>query len=207
MTFAFFLGLALVFSLMGATATFVGSFIRGNYSLFLTGGGILITFMGIMSLSGKGFSGFYFKSRPSASFFGSFVFGSTFAIGWASCIGPILAGLFILASTQEGALSGSILLFIYALGLSLPLIILSAFFHHIKEGGLFWRIIRGKGWDVTVSGRTFHLHTNNLIAGSLFIILGILMMTGYITYINRVVPVEFQVWFSGIEEWLLGIVK
>lgn len=207
MTFAFFLGLALVFSFMGATATLIGSFIRKQYSLLLTVGGAVIVFMGIMSLLGKGFTGFHFKGRPATSFSGSFIFGCTIAVGWTACVGPILAGILVLASTQEGTLSGPILLFVYALGLSLPMMLLSAFFHRLNRDGLFWRIIRGKGWAINLFGREFCLHTNNMIAGGLFILLGILMMTGYLTYINRALPIELQVWFAGVEERLLEIVR
>ena len=203
MTFAFFLGLALLFSLMGATATFIGSFLRDHYSLLLKVGGGVIVFMGLLSIMGKGFSGYQFQRRPAATFFGSFLFGCSIAIGWTACVGPILAGILVLASTQEWASIGAVLLFVYAIGLGLPLMVLSLYFHRLDRNGLFWRLIRGKGWDVTLFGRDFHLHSNNIVAGLLFITLGILMATGYLTYLNRTLPVEIQVWFADAEEWLL----
>jgi cytochrome c biogenesis protein CcdA len=41
-----------------------------------------------------------------------------------------------------------LLLFIYALGLGLPLIIVSTFFGRASRKSLFWRALRGKGWFV-----------------------------------------------------------
>lgn len=205
MTFAFFLGLALLFSLMGATATFVGSLLRSHYGLLLKIGGGIITLMGTLSLIGKGFSGYQFQGRPAATFLGSFIFGCSIAIGWTACVGPILAGILVLASTQEWASIGAFLLFIYALGLGLPLMVLSLFFHRLGKDSLFWRIIRGKGWDITVGRVHLHLHSNNIIAGLLFITLGVLMMEGYLTYLNRALPLEIQVWFADAEEWLLEL--
>ncbi len=205
MTFSFFLGLASLFSLMGATATFVGSFLRSHYELLLKIGGGFIILMGVLSFFGKGFSGYQFQRRPSATFIGSFLFGCSLAIGWTACVGPILAGILVLASTQEWASEGAFLLFIYALGLGLPLMVLSLFFHNLDRESLFWRIVKGKGWDVRISGFEFHLHSNNMVAGLLFIILGILMVTGYLTYLNRALPIEIQVWFADVEEWLLGV--
>jgi cytochrome c biogenesis protein CcdA len=40
-----------------------------------------------------------------------------------------------------------ILLFIYALGLGLPLIIVSTFFGRASRKSLFWRLLKGKGWQ------------------------------------------------------------
>ncbi len=205
MTLAFFTGLALVFSIMGATATVVGSFLRGHYGFLLKAGGAVIVVMGILSFVGKGFSGIRFQRSPATSFIGSFIFGCTMAIGWTACVGPILAGILVLASTTEGALTGIFLLFIYAMGLGLPLIILSSIFYRLDKGGVFWRLMRGKGWVFKVMGRELYLHSNGMIAGTLFIIIGILMMTSYLTYLNRALPLELQVLPARIEEWILDI--
>ena len=44
------------------------------------------------------------------------------------------------------------LLFIYTLGLGLPLMIVSTFFGRMSRQSAFWRALRGKGWqwDTTV---------------------------------------------------------
>jgi len=51
------------------------------------------------------------------------------AIGWTACIGPILGAILTLLATQgAGMLQGAFLSFVYALGLGLPLILVSTFF-------------------------------------------------------------------------------
>jgi len=204
MTFAFFLGLATSFTMMGAAATFLGSMLKGYMSIFVRVGGGVILGLGIFSILGKGFSGVRFQERPSATFVGSFIFGLSFSIGWSACVGPILAAILVMAATQERATSGMLLLFIYAMGLGLPLITLSLFFNRLDREGLFWRIIKGKGWDVSIAGRELHIHSNNLISGLLFIVLGSLMLGDYLSLLNRIIPIEAQMWYGRLEEGLMG---
>ena len=203
MTSAFFLGLALGFSAMGATATFIGSLLRRHYDLLLKAGGILIIALGLLVLFGRGFPGIRFKPRPAATLMGSFLFGLTFSIGWTACIGPVLAVILLLAATQEGIYSGPILLFTFAMGLGIPLMTLSLSLRKMDRNGRFWRFMRGKGWDVNIGRIAVHLHTTSIVSGMLFIALGILMTGGYLTYLNRVLPIEIQAWFAVIEEWLI----
>jgi hypothetical protein len=70
------------------------------------------------------------------------------------------------------------MLFVYSLGLGLPLMLVSTFIGDRPRDSLIWRILRGKGWNVTVLGRTFHLHSTSVISGVLFLILGIIMLQG-----------------------------
>lgn len=207
MTLAFFLGIATSFTMMGAAATFVGSLLKGYMSIFVRTGGAVILALGIFSLLGKGFSGVQFQERPSATFIGSFIFGLSFSIGWSACVGPILAAILVMAATQERAISGMLLLFIYAMGLGLPLITLSFFFNRLDREGLFWRIIKGKGWDISIAGKELHFHSNNLISGLLFIILGALMLGDYLSLLNRIIPVEAQLWYARLEERLMGLLR
>ncbi|MBI5892520.1 MAG: sulfite exporter TauE/SafE family protein [Deltaproteobacteria bacterium] len=208
MTFFFFLGLALVFSIMGATASFIGSFLKTNISIITTVGGILIIIFGFMSLIGKGFSGArIFQKSPSATLGGSFIFGAAMAFGWTACVGPILAGILVLAATEEKVLRGVGLLFIYALGLGLPLMIISLFFKNMNRDSIFWRFLKGKGWEVNIFGRTLLLHSTSIISGIIFISLGVLMVSGYLAYINKIIPLSTQVWFADIEDKLMEMFK
>lgn len=207
MSFAFFVGLATVFVIMGASASFLGQLLR-DYIFSLTKvGGALVTIFGFMTLFGKGFSGANFSQRPGSSLVGFFLFGATFALGWTPCVGPILSGILILAASDKTIIQGMALLFCYAVGLGSPLIIISAFFGHLSKDSLFWRILRGKGWEVVIGGRTLLLHTTNIFSGLLLIVLGVILALGYMTYINSLVPIEIQIWFSHYEEkflhWLM----
>lgn len=159
-TVAFMLGVATMFSLLGASASVLGLLIINNQQLLLLIGGAIVMVFGVMSLLGKGFTGVSRKentttpagtSPAGTSPGGSYVFGLTFSLGWSSCVGPILGIVLTLAAATGSVTRGMLLLFIYALGLGLPLIIISTFFGRASRKSLFWRVLRGKGWFVTTS--------------------------------------------------------
>lgn len=206
MSVFFFFGLAFLFVLMGASASFIGSFITEHLFSLTRILGIMVGIFGLMTLIGKGFSGMKFlSSKPSATYLGSFIFGSTFALGWTPCIGPVLTGILILAAVEKTVYQGMGLLFAYALGLGSPLIIISTFFGRLGKDSLFWRILRGKGWSFKIGKWYLHLHTTNLFSGILLIALGILMSMGYLTILNSIVPVDFYVWIERIESKLIKL--
>ena len=223
MTVAFMGGLALTFALFGALAGILGQ-VLGSVGLskfeLSRIGGFVIIFFGILSLLGKGFTGFKSNSRRSASVGGSFVFGATFALGWTSCTGPVLGAITTLAinanfGVMDGRLAelapvlGSILLLIiFAMGLGVPLIVVSTFFGRADRNSLFWRILRGKGWEVKLLGKSLYLHSTTAISGIIFIALGILMVSGRLSLLNSLVPGDLALQvtdiFANIEEWLVS---
>jgi cytochrome c-type biogenesis protein len=202
-SFAFFCGLASLFVVMGASASLVGSILRDYLDSLTFWGGVLIILFGIMTLAGKGFSGAEFKSAPTATLAGYFLFGATFAMGWTPCVGPVLAGILLLAGSDKTVLQGMTLLFFYAVGLGSPLILIASIFSHLPKDGWFWRLLRGKAWDIKIGKHTFLLHTTNLFSGLLLIALGIALALGFLTYFNSLLPIELQIWFSGFEEKVL----
>jgi len=223
MTLAFMAGLAVTFALFGALAGIIG---QGLSSIGLSRfelarfGGLVIIFFGVLSLLGKGFAGIQSGTERSASLWGSFVFGATFGLGWTSCTGPVLGAITTVAINANfdllqgelakwtPILSSILLLVIFAMGLGLPLIVVSTFFGRADRNSLFWRILRGKGWEVKVLGKTLYLHSTTAISGLIFIILGILMFTGRLTLLNNLMPDDLALriaeWFAGIEEWLVA---
>ena len=202
-SFAFFCGLASLFVVMGASASALGSVLRDYLDSLTYWGGVFIIIFGAMTLAGKGFSGAEFKSAPAATLVGYFFFGATFAMGWTPCVGPVLTGILILAASDKTVLQGMTLLFFYAVGLGSPLILIASICSHLSKDGLFWRVLRGKAWDIKVGNRTFLLHTTNLFSGLLLIFLGIALAEGYLTYFNSILPIELQIWFSEFEEKVL----
>lgn len=149
-TVAFMLGLGTTFSLFGAVGFAVGRVLLQNQQLILLVGGAFVVIFGVMSLLGTGFGGI----QPSSSqgqfntgIGGSYLFGLTFAVGWSSCVGPILGSVLTLAAQTTSVWNGMMLLFIYTLGLGLPLLVVSTFFGRMSRKSLFWRALKGKGWD------------------------------------------------------------
>ena len=54
---------------------------------------------------------------------GAYVMGLAFAFGWTPCIGPILAAILAVASSEETVGKGAGLLAVYSLGLGVPFLL------------------------------------------------------------------------------------
>jgi len=204
MTFAFFLGLSVVFSLLGMSATALGNFLKSNLTFFSQIAGVGIMLFGLYILIGKGFKGF----QVPTTYMGSFLFGAALAISWTPCVGPILVAVLLMASTASSAYTGGILLFVYGLGLALPLVFVSMYLEKINEKSKLWRIIKGKELKFKIFNKKIAIHTNTLVSGVLFLILGFLIFSGILYSFNQyVTATSFQKWIFGLEEWLLNMVK
>jgi cytochrome c-type biogenesis protein len=186
MTIAFFLGLATTMVVLGATATALSQLLFRNLTTITFVGGLIVVGFGIMSLLGKGFSGAQLLDQPTASVTGSYLYGATFALGWTACVGPILGALLTLLATQGLAvLQGAILAFLYALGLGTPLILVAGFFSRLGAGSRFWKIMRGRGFEVNLGFTTLYLHTTSVVSGVLLIAVGALLASGQLYWLSQ----------------------
>ena len=131
---AFILGFTVVFVLLGASATYIGSFLNQHAAFLRKAGGILIVLLGVhvtglipitMLLGEKRVT----LHRKPAGFAGTFLVGLAFAAGWTPCIGPILAAILMVAATEENVYHGIVLLLIYSLGLGIPFFLSSLAMH------------------------------------------------------------------------------
>jgi cytochrome c-type biogenesis protein len=131
---AFILGFTVVFVLLGASATYLGSLLNQYATLLRKVGGILILLFGVhvtglipigMLMGEKRIT----LHRKPAGFAGTFLVGIAFAAGWTPCIGPILAAILMVAATEDNVRKGILLLLIYSLGLGIPFFISSLAMH------------------------------------------------------------------------------
>lgn len=129
-TIFFLIGFSVVFIALGFGTSFIGKFFILYDDLIRQLGAIFIIFFGLMIvgiIKPEIFMKerrFQFKNRPSG-YFGSALIGLAFAAGWTPCTGPILASVILLASTNPG--SAVVYMISYALGFSLPFLLLSFF--------------------------------------------------------------------------------
>lgn len=68
-----------------------------------------------------------FRIHPHLERFGPFaapVAGAAFGLGWTPCIGPVLASILAVASTEGQAAKGASLLIAYSLGMGVPFLLL-----------------------------------------------------------------------------------
>ena len=151
----FILGFSIVFILLGASTTIIGSiFFEYNQWISRIGGIVLIIFglhlFGIFRISIlEKRIGFNFTKKPTKNI-GSFIVGMGFGAGWTPCIGPILAGILTIAATSSSILTGITLLAVYSLGLAIPFIISSLLIERFLY--LFNKFKNSMRWIEKISG-------------------------------------------------------
>ena len=167
----FVVGFSLVFVLLGASATALGTALKVYKDWLQRLGGILIVLFGLYCLGvlKLGFLArerrFHLEQKP-VGFLGSILVGMAFGAGWSPCIGPILGGILSLAATQADLSRGLGLLVAYSAGLAVPFLI-AAF---AVESFLDWfqRFRR-------------HLGVVEKVSGVLLVAVGLLIASGQFT--------------------------
>ena len=112
--------------------------------------------------------------RKNESFFSVAMLGFFFGVGWTPCVGPILAGILVLAANSATVLNGTLMLIFYCIGIVAPLIVLAYFSD--KYDWANSKILRGKQIEFKLFNRKIITHTYNIIGGILLLIIGILMV-------------------------------
>jgi cytochrome c-type biogenesis protein len=137
----FVLGFSTVFVALGATASVFGQVIRQYIDLLSYAAGLAIVAMGLHFLGVWRVALLYREARVQVEkpvgVWGAYVMGLAFAFGWTPCIGPILAAILAVASSEDTALKGAGLLAVYSAGLGLPFLgaalAIEPFFRFIKR--------------------------------------------------------------------------
>jgi cytochrome c-type biogenesis protein len=164
----FSLGFSLVFISLGATATFIGSFLLKNTKLLSIGSGLIIILFGIYLLNlikinflDKSVGNFNVRYSDNLLF--PLIVGVGFGFGWTPCIGPILGSILAFASMENSIYKGILLLCFYSLGLAVPFILSSLL---IKKFLIFSKKTKK------------YLNNIKKISGIILIITGFLIVTG-----------------------------
>jgi Cytochrome c biogenesis protein len=171
----FISGFTLVFVLLGASATLVGSFLRDHMKAMQRVGAVLIMLFGLhvsgllpirMLLGEKRVN---IRNKP-AGYLGSVLVGITFAAGWTPCIGPILASILMVAAAESTVNRGIILLLSYSLGLGIPFFLSSLAIHRFLT--LFNRFKK-------------HIRLFEIVTGILLFVVGILIFFDKLTMFQK----------------------
>lgn len=165
-TLAFFIGLSIVWVLLGISASGLGSLVAGRGVLFNQIAGLVILVFGIVFLLGYGLPTIRLSRKVDTTILGMFVFGALFTLAWIPCVGPVLGSILIIAS-GTGVVEGTLLLLLYAAGFMLAVV---AIFLMIKRGGQRKAFSRG----FTVLGKKISLA--NLLGGVFLIVLGLVYL-------------------------------
>lgn len=174
---AFIFGFSLVFVSLGASASFLGSLFLTYRAIIRVLGGLFILCVGLYLVglfkiaALERYLQFNLKDKP-AGYLGSVIVGITFAVAWTPCVGPILGAILALAGTSGDVGRGTLLLAVYAAGLGLP------FFLSAVAVNSFFRFSQGL---------RRYLQLVHTLGGILLIIVGILLLTDYMTLLNAYV--------------------
>lgn len=169
----FVCGFTLVFVTLGAFAGSVGFLLRQHGTLINLLSGLIVVIFGLNYLGVLRIPFLNATYRKEAAvaelgFFSSVLFGIVFSIGWTPCVGVFLGSALLLASQQGSASQGILMLLCYSVGLGIPFIVSALLIERLK---------RAFQWIKA------HYETINRISGGLLVLLGILMMSGYMGYI------------------------
>ncbi len=164
----FVTGFSAVFLALGASATFLGSFLSWASRGMEIGGGVLLVLFGLyllgwLRLPGAGREWRLHLANKPVGYLGTFLVGVTFGAGWTPCIGPVLGGILTLAATRGSMGEGMGLLAVYSAGLAIPFLLATVAIERFLAGMTTLR--RWLPWI-------------NRISGALLLLLGILLLTG-----------------------------
>jgi len=171
----FILGFSLVFVSLGASATFLGSFLMERLTILGKIAGVVIIIFGLHTMGVLKIGWLYREKRFQASnrpttMFGATLVGIAFAFGWTPCIGPILAAILTVAAGEETVGEGIRLLAVYSAGLAIPFLMTSMAINSFFTA--FAKIRR-------------HYQTIEIVSGVLMVIVGILIFTNRFTIIAQ----------------------
>jgi cytochrome c-type biogenesis protein len=180
---AFVLGLSLVFAALGASASTIGHALIQYQTAILRVAGLMVVLLGLHTLGLIRIPWLYRERRLSfggadGSYVGAFLLGAAFAAGWTPCIGPFLAGLLALASQEQTVGQGTLLLFVYGLGLGIPFVLTGLAL------GTSLRLLR------VVKAR---MHALELVSGFLLVGMGLLIFSDRLSLISAWLTTVFGI--------------
>lgn len=161
----FVLGFTLIFTLLGASASYLGSLLFYKKDLIRIIGSVFIVLFGFHLAGIIKIKPLYRQKKVNpgrlvSGYPGAFIIGVVFAFGWTPCVGPVLASILAMASMEETVFRGMVLLFSYSLGIGVPFILTA--------------LLLGKALEVFGKIKK-HYAAIERITGFLLILIGILL--------------------------------
>jgi cytochrome c-type biogenesis protein len=132
------------------------------------------------------------QARPERrwGYFSSFLMGIFFSAGWIPCVGPVLAGIYLLASDTATVAQGALMLLAYSLGLGIPFLLTGLAFSTMT-GGLR-RINR-------------HMGVISKITGLFLIFMGVLLFMDWLPLISSAAVSIYGTGLASLELGKAGV--
>lgn len=178
----FVFGFSIVFILLGASATWLGSLVTTHLTLLGKISGLIIIFFGILKLGILKTHWFlkdvrFLPNVKKRNGFVSLLLGMTFAFGWTPCVGPILGAILTYAGTVQNLHSGVKLLTIYSAGLGIPFLLTALFIQYFFR--FFNKFKKYMGLIERLTGVVL------IVMGWLIYSGELTRITSWLTYFNR----------------------
>jgi cytochrome c-type biogenesis protein len=173
---SFVLGFSLIFIILGASVGLIGRSLNINPLVVQQIGGGLIIAFGIFLIAAYKFPWLNYEKRLNLNatrnpgYLRSILIGAIFAFGWTPCVGPILGAVLTLAWSSQTVGQGALLLVVYSLGLGIPFILIGLAWGKIMP---VWKSLNKYLWIISI------------LSGLLLIIIGILMLTGNLSWLSQ----------------------
>ena len=174
-TVFFVIGISFAFFVLGFGFSAVGRFFAGGKVWFSRIAGVLIILFGLYQLGvfSPGFMGRerrlpFNLDKMAMNPLTALVLGFTFSFAWTPCVGPALASVLLMVSSQASQAQGFVLIGFYTLGFVLPFLVVGVF-----AGSLL---------SLLKKHPKIMLYTSRA-GGVLLVVMGILTLTGAV---NRI---------------------
>ncbi len=220
-TVLFYLGLLLTLVPLGTGASAVSRLFYGHRPVLIAVAGWTIIVLGVVQILTGGlampFAGRIRSwaadrqrtgsARAAQGAIPTVALGAVYGLA-GFCSGPILGAILTMAATSGRPLVGATLLAAYGLGMAAPLFVLAALWDRLGVGGRAW--LRGR----EVGRGRLRVHTTSLVAGLLFIVIGVLFLVydgtaGMLTTLGVGDPTELELsaqdaitrWAGSVPGW------
>ncbi len=170
---AFVFGFTLIFMALGLFAGTLGSMLLRYGTVVNIVTGLLVILFGLNYLEivrlpfFKGVQG----GRDVTGVVSAFLFGMVYSLSLTPCVGAFLGSALMLASSTGGAMQGTLLLLTYSAGLGIPFLLSAVLLDRLQE---VFRVVKK------------HYKVINTVCGIFLILLGILMMFGWMNAVLTV---------------------
>ncbi len=120
-------GLSISFIIMGVISSAFFHLLMGNTVFLEQASGVVITVFGLLMIIGVNpFKKLGFLSNiqtKNSGYFSGFFLGLSLGLIWIPCVGPTLSSVFAKVAAEGSLYYGIVLLAIYALGFSIPILV------------------------------------------------------------------------------------
>lgn len=172
MTVIFGAGIATIMLPIALGIVALAQSIRANHNLVFVVGGFLMILFGFLTLWGQGMLpqlnlpvNLKRNDAPSVYVLGLFSGAAT------TCCAPVLGGVIVLSALSAGLLEGLLIGFSYVAGMVFPLFAVALVWDKYAATGE--NPLRGRVLNLHYLGREFSIHSSKLIAGTMFVVMGV----------------------------------